>query len=110
VFDSPAEVREAARRGEWTRPTAGLVPEFTQANLVVLPEADAFAFLRFCVRNPRPCPVLEVTDPGVAEPAALAPGADVRTDVPRYRVWRDGQLVGEPTDVTDHWRETWSRS
>jgi uncharacterized protein YcsI (UPF0317 family) len=104
-FDTPAQLREAIRRDEWDRPTAGLVPEFTQANLVVLPEADAFAFLRFCVRNPRPCPVLEVLDPGAREPAALAPHADLRTDVPRYRVYRDGELVEEPSDVRAHWRE-----
>ena len=79
---SPTDVRAAIRRGEWTRPTAGLAPGFTQANLVVLPEADAFAFLRFCLRNPKPCPVLEVTDPGSPEPADLAPGADLRTDLP----------------------------
>src|SRR5215217_166664 len=102
---SPADARAAMRRGEWTGPTAGLAPGFTQANLVVLPEADAFAFLRFCLRNPKPCPVLEVTDPGSPEPADLAPGADLRTDLPRYRVWRDGELADEPTDVAAHWRE-----
>lgn len=105
VEQSPAEVRAAIRGGEWERPTAGLAPGFTQANLVVLPEADAFAFLRFCLRNPKPCPVLEVTDPGSPEPAELAPGADLRTDVPRYRVWRDGELAGEPADVRDEWRD-----
>jgi uncharacterized protein YcsI (UPF0317 family) len=102
---SPAEVRAAIRRGDWSRSTAGLAPDFTQANLVVLPEADAFAFLRFCLRNPKPCPVLEVTDPGSPEPADLAPGADLRTDLPRYRVWRDGELVDEPTDVAALWRQ-----
>jgi uncharacterized protein YcsI (UPF0317 family) len=102
---SPAGVRAAVRRGELTGPTAGLAPGFTQANLVVLPEADAFDFLRFCVRNPRPCPVLEVTDPGSPEPAELAPGADLRTDLPRYRVWRDGEPVAEPLDVRDAWRD-----
>jgi uncharacterized protein YcsI (UPF0317 family) len=101
----PAAVRAAIRRGEWTRPTAGLAPGFTQANLVALPAADAFDFLRFCLRNPKPCPVLEVTDPGSPEPAETAAGADLRTDVPRYRVYRDGVPDGEPTDVRDVWRE-----
>jgi uncharacterized protein YcsI (UPF0317 family) len=100
-----ADVRAAARRGDLTGPTAGLAAGFTQANLVVLPRDDAFDFLRFCVRNPRPCPVLEVTDPGSTEPAQTAPGADLRTDLPRYRVWRDGEAAGEPTDVREHWRE-----
>jgi uncharacterized protein YcsI (UPF0317 family) len=105
AMDSPAEARAAMRRGEWTRPTAGLAAGFTQANLVVLPEADAFAFLRFCLRNPKPCPVLEVTDPGCAVPADLAPGADLRTDLPRYRVWRNGELVEETTTIEHEWRD-----
>jgi uncharacterized protein YcsI (UPF0317 family) len=103
--ESPEEVRAAIRRGEWTAPTAGLAPGFVQANLVALPAADAFDFLRFCVANPRPCPVLEVTDPGAVEPARMAPGADLRTDVPRYRVYREGEQAGEPTDAADVWQE-----
>lgn len=100
---TPAEVRAAIRRGELDGPTAALAPGFAQANLVVLPEADAFDFLRFCVANPRPCPVLEVLEPGSVEPVATAPGADLRTDLPRYRVFRRGELVDEPATVA--WRE-----
>ncbi|HLY64894.1 MAG TPA: DUF1445 domain-containing protein, partial [Chloroflexota bacterium] len=59
----------------------------------------------FCQRNPKPCPLLEVTDPGDPEPKALAPGADVRTDVPRYRIWSNGDLADEVTDIRDLWRE-----
>ena len=103
--EDPGALRAAIRRGDWSGPTAGLVPGVTQANLVVLPAADAFDFLRFCVRNPPPCPVLEVTDPGSPEPAQTAPGADLRTDVPRYRVLERGELVDEPTDVREHWRD-----
>ena len=106
--DPPAEpgaLRAAIRAGGWTGTTAGLAPGSTQANLVVLPEADAFDFLRFCLRNPKPCPVLEVTDPGSPEPAETAPGADLRTDVPRYRVYHDGELVDEPADVRELWRD-----
>src|SRR5689334_19763527 len=102
---SPVAVREAIRRGEWTGPTAGLAPGFVQANLVVLPEADAFDFLRFCLRNPKPCPVLEVCEPGSPEPERSAPGADLRSDLPAYRVWRDGELAEERADVRELWRE-----
>jgi uncharacterized protein YcsI (UPF0317 family) len=102
---NPAALRAAVRAGEHTGPTAGLAPGYAQANLVALPEADAFDFLRFCVANPKPCPVLDVTDPGSPEPAQMAPGADLRTDVPRYRIWRAGELVDEPTDAREHWRE-----
>jgi len=102
---SPAELRAAVRAGELTGPTAGLAPGFTQANLVALPEADAFDFLRFCVANPKPCPVLDVSDPGSPEPARMAPGADLRTDLPRYRLYRDGDLADETADVLDHWRD-----
>ena len=102
---SPAAVRAAIRSGEWTGPTAGLAPAYVQANLVVLPEADAFDFLRFCLRNPKPCPVLEVCEPGSPEPMRHAPGADQRTDLPGYRVWRDGELAEERADVQELWRE-----
>jgi uncharacterized protein YcsI (UPF0317 family) len=102
---SPAALRAVVRAGEHTGPTAGLCPGYTQANLVALPEADAFDFLRFCVANPKPCPVLDVSDPGSPEPAQMAPGADLRTDVPRYRVFRDGELVDEPLDAREVWRD-----
>jgi uncharacterized protein YcsI (UPF0317 family) len=101
----PREARAAIRRGEWTGQTSRLAPGFTQANLVVLPEADALDFLRFCVRNPKPCPVLDVTDPGDSEPDALAPGADLRTDLPGYLVWRNGEPEEQRTDVRDVWRD-----
>ena len=96
--------RARIRAGEHAGPTSGLAPGYAQANLVVLPVDDALDFLRFCVRNPKPCPVLEVTDTGSARPELLAPDADLRTDLPRYRVFRDGELVDEPTDVMRYWR------
>jgi uncharacterized protein YcsI (UPF0317 family) len=105
MADEPQAVREAIRAGLHDGPTASLAPGFMQANLVALPERDAFDFLRFCVANPRPCPVIEVTDPGAYEPRITAPGADLRTDLPRYRVHVDGEVVDEPTDVRDVWRE-----
>jgi uncharacterized protein YcsI (UPF0317 family) len=103
-FGGVREVRERIRAGEHTGPTGGLAPGYVQTNLVTLPEEYAFDFLKFCVRNPKPCPVLEVTDAGSPTPAVMAPGADLRTDVPRYRVYEDGELVDEPTDVASYWR------
>jgi uncharacterized protein YcsI (UPF0317 family) len=78
---------------------------YVHANLVVVPRALAFDFLLFCQRNPQPCPLLDVTDPGCPEPRRVAPGADVRTDVPRYRVYHYGLLVDEPHDLWDWWRD-----
>ncbi|SDN80821.1 putative hydro-lyase [Geodermatophilus sp. DSM 45219] len=98
---SPAEVRAACRAGH-DLPTSGLAPGYTQANLVVLPRDWAYDMLLFAQRNPQPVPLLDVTDAGSPR-TALAPDADLRTDLPRYRVWRDGELAGEPTDVRDLW-------
>lgn len=100
-----ATVRRLARSGELTTPTPGLAPGFVQANLVVVPKELAFDFLLFCRRNPQPCPLLDVTDPGSVEPTAVAPGADLRTDLPRYRVYRHGELIDEPTDLRSWWRD-----
>src|SRR5881396_1601978 len=87
------DVRLAARSGELAGPTPGLAMGFVQANLVVVPQDWAFDLLLFCQRNPKPCPLLDVTEPGDPEPTTIAPGADVRTDVPRYRVFREGKLI-----------------
>jgi len=99
------DVRRQARSGALAGPTCGLAPDYLQANLVIVPEAQAFDFLRFCQRNPKPCPIVDVTEPGAWEPRHVAPDADVRTDVPRYRVYRRGVLVEEPTDITHVWRK-----
>src|SRR3954466_13681281 len=98
-------VREACRTGSLTSPTPGLALGSVQANLVVLPREHAFDFLLFCQRNPKPCPLLDVTEPGHPEPKGVAPGADLRTDLPAYRVWRNGELVDEPTDLRAIWRD-----
>jgi uncharacterized protein YcsI (UPF0317 family) len=100
---SPAEARRRYRDG-LSVPTSGWAAGFTQANLVALPQDWAFDMLLFGQRNPRPVPLLDVTDPGTTG-TALAADTDLRTDLPRYRVWRDGELVDEPTDVTSLWRE-----
>jgi uncharacterized protein YcsI (UPF0317 family) len=102
---TPREVRAAIRAGHLTGPTSGLCPGVAQANLVALPREYAYDFLLFCQRNPRPCPLLEVTDVGSTEPGVLAPGADLRTDLPRYRVYENGLLAGQVTDATPFWRD-----
>lgn len=99
----PREIRALIRAGKWQGPTAGLAPGYVQANLVMIPASLAEDFARFCELNPRPCPVLEVTQPGQTE-SSLAPGSDLRTDLPRYRVYRHGELVRETVDVLDEWR------
>src|SRR5437660_10391715 len=99
-----AELRSACRAAALATPTSGLALGHVQANLVVLPKEHAFDFLLFCHRNPRPCPLLEVTEPGSPEPQGVAPGADLLTDLPRYRIYTDGQLADEVTDATPYWR------
>ncbi len=99
------EVRARIRENEYAGPTAGLAAGFAQANLVILPGEYAFDFLKFCVRNPKPCPILEVTEAGSPEPVVTAPGADLRTDVPRYRIYEHGEIVEEPEDLLHRWRE-----
>ncbi|MBI1346568.1 putative hydro-lyase [bacterium] len=104
-FLTGMEVRNACREGSWTGPTCGLAPGFAQANLVILPADWAFDFLLFCQRNPQPCPLIEVTSPGVWSPALTTPTADLRSDLPGYRVWRHGELVEEPADIHHLWRD-----
>lgn len=101
--ETPAELRAGFRSGA-SGPTAGLAPGFRQANLLAVPADWAYDVLLFIQRNPDPCPILHVTDTG-SRHTMLAQGADLRTDLPRYRVWRDGLLADEPTDVVDVWRE-----
>jgi uncharacterized protein YcsI (UPF0317 family) len=97
--------RQRIRSGAFTGPTSGLAPGNVQANLVILPRALANDFLRFAQANPKPCPVLAVSEPGDPGFPTLGRDLDIRTDLPRYRVWRHGELVEEPTDVTHLWRD-----
>ncbi len=100
-----AEVRRHFRGGASAAHTSGLADDLVQANLVILPRDAAHDFLLYCQRNPRPCPVLAVGDPGSPALASLAADLDLRTDLPRYRVWRHGELVDEPADVRALWRD-----
>jgi len=97
--------RLRVRRGEHRAPTAGLAPGYVQGNLAILPADLAADFLRFCQLNPKPCPLLAASEPGDPHLPALGEDIDIRTDLPRYRVWRDGVLVEEAPDIKAHWRD-----
>jgi uncharacterized protein YcsI (UPF0317 family) len=103
-FD-PVAVRHAARRGELTGDTAGLAPGRVQGNLAILPKDLADDFLRFCVLNPKPCPIIGMSEPGNPAIPALGADLDIRTDIPRYRVWKDGVMIDDPTDIRSVWRD-----
>ncbi|OCA81451.1 hypothetical protein A8F94_21455 [Bacillus sp. FJAT-27225] len=100
---APQAIREKIRANEWVKPTSGLAHGYIQANLAVLPKDLAFEFLLFCQRNPKPCPIIDVTMPGSGVPALSAPDADLRTDIPKYRVYRNGVFTEELTDVSALW-------
>ena len=98
------DARLAARAGAFKGQTAGVAPGYVQGNLAILPANLAGDFLRFCHLNPKPCPLLAASAPGDFRLPTLADDLDIRTDLPRYRVFRDGELDGEPTDIRAHWR------
>ncbi len=100
-----AEIRQLCRESKFTAPTPGLAPGFVQANLVILPDDWAFEFLLFCQRNPKACPILDVTEIGSPEPKLIAPGSDLRTDLPRYKIFRQGQFWEETTDIRAFWHQ-----
>jgi uncharacterized protein YcsI (UPF0317 family) len=106
ISSSPSSLRAACRSGSFTAPTAGLCGGFAQANLVILPGCHAADFAEFCRLNAKPCPLLEVTSPGSASVTDMAAACDVRSDLPRYRVWRHGKLAeADVTDATPFWAE-----
>ena len=102
---SPREFRSIVRRGEWTNHDIDVCEGYAKFNLVVIPEEQAFDFLHFAERNPQACAVTEFTEPGSPYSKYLAPGADIRTDLPRYRVFRDGVEVSEENDIRAYWRD-----
>jgi uncharacterized protein YcsI (UPF0317 family) len=99
------DARRAIRSGEFTGQTAGVAPGYVQGNLAILPQVLAADFLRFCQLNPKPCPLLATSSPGDFGLPTLADDLDIRTDISRYRVFRRGVLVDEPTDIRGHWRD-----
>jgi uncharacterized protein YcsI (UPF0317 family) len=101
---TPSQAREVFRTGEIPETTSGWCRGYVQANLLVVPRDLAFDALLFAVRNPAPCPLLEVTDPGDPYAREVAT-ADLRTDLPAYRVYENGRLAAEVPDVTELWRD-----
>ena len=101
---TPKKIRDLIRKGNWDKPTAGLAMGYAQANLVILPQKYAFDFLLFCQRNPKPCPLLEVLEPGEFRTKVLSLDADIRTDVPRYNIFRDGKLQNTVKEIRSSWK------
>ncbi|MBO0705928.1 MAG: putative hydro-lyase [Candidatus Dormibacteraeota bacterium] len=100
---TPEQARAVIRAGGWDRPTAGLCLGHLQANLAILPAEAAGEFRDFCLANSQPLPLVDMTEPGDPTPGRVAPSADLRTDLPRYRVYRRGQVADEPADIRDLW-------
>jgi len=99
------DARLAIRRGEFGGTTAGFAPGYVQGNLAILPASLATDFLRFCQLNPKPCPLLAASNTGDYRIPALGEDLDIRTDLPRYRVFARGHVIDDPSDIRAHWRD-----
>lgn len=106
MYPTPKALRQAARDGSFNGQTSGQAPGHIQANLMIVPQAQAYDFLLFCQRNPKPCPLVEVLKPGATEPAC-APGASIATDIPGYRVYRDGEFAEERGEIASIWQDNY---
>lgn len=102
---NPKEIRNLIRAQKITGQTSGMCAGYAQANLCILPKDLAFDFLLFCARNPRPCPLLEVGNAGSRQIREMAENADVATDFPKYRIWKNGVLTEEVHDISDLWQD-----
>ena len=102
---TPKEIRNLIRKGKWDKLTAGLAMGYAQANLVILPQKYAFDFLLFCQRNAKPCPLLEVLEPGEFKTKFLSLDADIRTDIPLYNIYRKGRLQNTVREIKNLWKE-----
>ncbi len=102
---TPKKIRALIRKGEWDKPTAGLAMGYAQANLVILPREYAFDFLLFCQRNPKPCPLLEVLEPGEYQTEVLSSDADIRTDIPRYNIYQKGKVEETVKNIKGLWKD-----
>ena len=103
--ESPSVIRNLIRKGEYTKPTAGMCSGYAQANLVILPKSLAYDFLLFTQRNPKSCPILEVSDVGSRNLKYIAKDVDIAKDIPKYKVYEDGVLTGEYTDIEHLWQD-----
>ena len=101
----PKDVRALIAQEKITSQTSGMCSGYAQGNLCILPKKYAYDFLLFCQRNPKSCPLLEVTDTGERILKTCAPGSDIATDIPKYRVWQNGKMIAEPLNVKDFWRD-----
>ena len=102
---SAQQVRAAIRTGSYGGHTSGLAVGKLQCNLAILPERFALDFLRFCQRNPKPCPVVGVSDSGDPFLPTLGSDIDIRSDVSKYRVFKDGALTDEVDDINALWAD-----
>lgn len=102
---APKEIRGLIRKQQITGQTSGMAQGYTQANLVILKQEYALDFLLFCQRNPKSCPLLDVTEPGSFRPGKLADSADIRSELPSYRIYRDGVFTEEVPDITEYWED-----
>ena len=101
----PQSARTLIREGKLNQPTSGMCKGHVQANMVIVPKSLAYDFLLFAQRNPKPCPILDVTDIGSPEPKFMAKGADLRYDLAKYRIYKQGELVDEVSNLEDHWQD-----
>src|SRR5438874_5670445 len=104
-MDDPRELRRAIRAGRFRRHTAGVAPGYVQGNVCILPREYADEFRAFCERNPKPCPLLAESEPGNPRLPALGEDLDIRTEVPRNRVFRNGVLQLEVSALRNLWRD-----
>jgi uncharacterized protein YcsI (UPF0317 family) len=104
-FDQPRDLRRAIREGDFEHYTVGQVPGYVHTNICILPLDYAYEFQTFCQRNPRPCPLLAMSAPGDPALPELGEDIDIRTDVPQYRIFRDGQFVEDVSDIRQLWRD-----
>lgn len=102
---TPVQARHIIREGRYSASTSGLCAGFAQANLIILPKDQAYDFLLFAQRNPKPCPILEVLEVGEKYTKTIADDCNIATDFPKYRIYENGEMTSEVTDIGDIWQD-----